>query len=56
MAIQELTKDEFLKALVEDVQENHSKVRQKSKPATLTNKRLYTVMCIENHIYAGNSH
>lgn len=34
MAIQELTKDEFLKALVEDVQENHSKVRQKSKPAT----------------------
>ena len=31
-------------------------IRQKSKPATLTNKRLCTAMYIENHIYAGNSH
>ena len=31
-------------------------IRQKGKPATLTNKRLCTAMYIENHIYAGNSH
>lgn len=54
MAIREITKEEFLKGLVDDVQENHSTVRQKSKPATLTNKRLCTAMYIENHIYAGN--
>ena len=31
-------------------------LRQKSKAVTLTHKRLCTVMYIENHIYAGNSH
>ena len=44
-----------------DLQENqeHTElkaIRQKGKPATLTNKRLCTAMYIENHIYAGNSH
>ena len=34
MAVREITKEEFLKGLVDDVQENHSTVRQKSKPAT----------------------
>ena len=31
-------------------------LRQKSKAVTLTNKRLYTEMYIENHTNAGNSH
>ena len=44
-----------------DLQENQGNkplkdIRQKGKPATLTNKRLCTAMYIENHIYAGNSH
>lgn len=42
-----------------NLQENGNKdlknLRQQGKPATLTHKRLYTVMCIENYIYAGNS-
>lgn len=34
MAVCEITKEEFLKGLVDDVQQHHSDVRQKSKPAT----------------------
>lgn len=45
-----------LKALVDAGNSEAKSVRQDSKPISLTHKRLYTVMCIENHIYAGNSH